>query len=213
MATLDTILMLAGIDLPNCPKTAIRLAAIQAAIEFCEKSLALTKKTTITLVDQDDDYAITGDANRRVVQVWWVKKPTADLTPLNNQQVASIKGADKQYGEPTHFYQADHTVLNVWRCPQTNNGAGLALTVNAAYAPTHAATSLNETVFERYIDALVAGAQAIRMRDIGKPWSNPNEAMSRRGQLLSAIDSARIAAMQANTTSTSRIEFVPFGFA
>ena len=211
MAVLDTITRLAQVNLPNCPAFSIRMAAIQAAIELCEKSIALRKPTTITLVEDTSEYLISGDANRRVVQIISAKKPTANLKSVNADKIREIAGSDVVTGEPTHYYQADHTVINVWRTPDAD-ADGIIVTLNVAYSPTHDATALEEPLFTRHLDALVDGVLSIRMRDSNKPWSNPQDAMMRRSTFLTAIDLARIAADQANGDSGSTIDAVRFGF-
>lgn len=176
-------------QVPGCADILAVHAIREAAIEFCERSLAAREEQaaqTLTAADLPLDVAVPTGA--RLVKVLAV---TLDGSELD---VAAWR-------------QPNPTQLTLISPPS----ASFTLALTVAYAPLRNASSVDDWLYQHYADGIAAGALARLMSMAAMPFANPELAMFKRAAFLSAIDGARIEALHQWRQSSLQMASVRFG--
>jgi hypothetical protein len=181
--------------LPDVPGVlqALALNAIrQAAIEFCEKSLAWNHEhDAVTVVANVNLYDYSKPANTVVVRPLqaWINKlePIAFKTPGQLSELLGDWRAAK--GSPSFITQVRPSQF--YLAPMPNRTIPLGLTLRIAVKPSRASTGLETYLYEDYLDAITAGAKARLFAMNKKPWANPGLAAECRADFDTKTREAR----------------------
>lgn len=158
---------------PNCFEEQARIAIRNACIDFCRDSLVLQedldpigsiKGTNTYDVDVPTGYVLT-----QILSLYYVgrrleRKSQLELEKLYTRDWQTLVGTPRAFTQftPDTFSVAmnpDETVRN-------------AFTGRIAYTPSRASTTVEDVVFERYVDDIVAGALARLMVTPDQPYSD-----------------------------------------
>lgn len=173
------------------------LAIRNACIEFCEKSLILTRDhdpVTITqgIVDYDLDPPL-GYLVVKVQKAWLENNKIDPLAPdfvrdasVYNRLFASYQSAPST---PTAYLQKDERSITVWPVPDKKYPSGL--TMRVALKPTRASTTIDDVIFEEYAEAIASGALTRLMSSAGKPYTNVQMAAVHQAKFQQGINLAR----------------------
>lgn len=196
-----------------CPNPLARSMLLRAAIRFCKESLVWSVLgDALPIVDTVSTYEIdrpTGKAALVIVRDVWAAGQ--ELTPKSMAEIAQLLPSwQTSQGSPAFYNQPSMTEIRVFPIP-VSTPAGTVVTVRAAFAPTIDATMIDADLVNRYFEPLVHGALSLLMAMPNQPWSNPSLAAYHEGEIMTAIDKARIEMLKDRTVSSSRVKPVRFG--
>lgn len=155
----------------NVPAPTMDLALVTAATSFCQDTKAIHARQPVFSTSYGvQSYTVTPPTDQRVCAARDVWVNGRHLRPWMRDQ---SPGPDDAMGQPTHFYGY-----------QTGSGFAVVLyptpddaydvIVDAAFAPVRSAASLDDNLFELWIDAIRAGALAHLHAIPGQPFSDMN---------------------------------------
>lgn len=192
MAALSAFVPLVAPFVPGAAPIAIQAAVLQAAIEFCEKTLTLqrTLASVPTVIDQGA-YTLT-QSGEVVAKLLGAK---LDGVPLGLLTPADLDDEDT----PTESVAAPCDIvltgpMQVTLTPPPSV-AGLALVVRAAMRPSQTATTVADELHERHAAAIAAGAAAWLLNQPGTAYRDADRsgktALERAGAFEAAIGAER----------------------
>ena len=178
--------------LPGCSEPLVDQVLVDAAIQFCEESLVIRQtldsfKTRVGAIEYDLD----PPTNQYIIsRVMSVNVDGTELAPIMAETVHSDFTTNQS--KPTGFYTAriDSTlVLRLTPPPD----AVYTVKVIAALRPARGATTLDDDLYNLWIEPVCESAIARAMMIPDQPFTNPAQASA---LMLSA----------AKRTATSRVE-------
>lgn len=198
--------------IPNvmgCPEPLAQQALLDAAITFCDQSLAVT-------VDLDP---ITVPVGATAVEL-----ETPDQTTIAQVLYAWY---DKQllnsvpYGQFTDIYRPNATptdytieyldeVANLRVYPAPTKAVTNGLVVRVALRPTRTATQVHDILFQRYVEGIVAGAQSILCAMPDQPFSNDARSVVMGQRARAAANQARADMMYGRSQSSLSVAMQGF---
>lgn len=185
-----------------CPVKRIKDAIMDAAVEFCRKSIIWRVQSVDDIVAGTDTYTPsvpTGAAISaiEIVTVGGIRMPmwTSPWPHSATSGGAAFYGVnqDKQ--------------VRIYPVPPENITDGLVVSIVAI--PDKTGTVIPDFLVDDYKDALVSGALASVMAIIGQPWANAQVAMYHQKMFSRAVGAARIAVMRALSTSSVSVSLRP----
>jgi hypothetical protein len=181
-------------DLPNCPTLLARNELRNAAIEFCEKTLAWNAlHDPIILIDNQREYELDTPDGARVVSVMMAWSVNGRFFPKTMLELSSILPGwlTATSSLPLYYnHVAPANTVRVYPTPYQANSS--TVTFRVAYAPTRTATEIDDDFVEANFDALCKGAKARLMLMDGKDWSKPVLGAKHEGDFKAAIVDERI---------------------
>lgn len=194
-------------DVPGAPEPVVVNAIRNACIEFCEKSLVLTRDhDPITLIQGKVDYDLEPPGGYLVVKVqkaWVDHNPITPLAPdivkdaaVYNRLFSSYQSAPSI---PRSYLQKDERTISVWPVPEKKYQNGLTLRV--ALKPTRASTEIDDVILEDYAETIAAGALSRLMVSPGKAYTNTEFAGVNQAKFISGINVARARALHGHVRS------------
>lgn len=199
-------------ELPGANELIVQQAVRSACIEFCEKSLILTRDhDPITIAQGVVDYEFdvpSGYLVTKVQRAWLNNNPLHPLAPdaVRDADVynRTYSGYQSAPSTPTHFLQKDERTISVYPVPDKAYSNGLTLRV--ALKPTRASTEVEDVVFEDYAEVIAAGALARLQMSPGKPYTDINQSGANRALFLQGINLARSRATHGNVRSSLSVQ-------
>lgn len=157
----------------GCPEPTINQALVDAAVRFCEGAKVIHQRTDpVSTQANVSTYEVDSPTQQRVGTVQDVFCNGKPLTPLVGD--ARPSPSDRT-GTPTHYYggRAD-SVFMVHLYPTPD--AAYTLQVDASFVPVRTATSLEDELLERWVEAVAVGALAQIFSIPNQPFSDPSQA-------------------------------------
>lgn len=199
-------------EVAGAPEPVVVMAIRNACIEFCEKSLVLTRDhDPVTLVPGKVDYDLEPPGGYLVVKVMRAWLDTRELNPaapdfvsdpaVYNRLFSSYQSAPST---PQVYLQKEERSITVWPVPDQRFRNGL--TMRVALKPTRASTQIEDVVFEDYAEAIGHGAVYRLMSSVGKPYSNIEMAAVHKALFDQGINVARHRALHGNTRVDLRVK-------
>lgn len=160
---------------PGCPDPTLLHHLRQAAIEFCERTLAWQQDLDpIVSVVDSQSYAMVFPAGSVLVKLlaFTVDGDEANVvTPEKGRRLAlNDSGRDVAWTD-------DRVSVKVHPTPTE---AGVVYGFKAALKPTQAATAISDSVGEHYAKEIAAGALAGLLDMASVSWADPVKAAQRR---------------------------------
>lgn len=207
MAVYEDFLSRVLIEAPGCAEVSALLAIKDSCIEFCEKSLILVRDhEPVSLKAGEVDYDLEPPAGTLVIKVmkaWVENTPIDPMFPdivrdasVYNRAFASYQPAPSV---PQRFLQKDERTVSVWPVPDKNYPNGL--TMRVALKPTRASTTVDDMLYEEYVEAIAAGALGRLLMSSGKPYTNVQAAMAHKALSNQGLNVARQRAGHGHTRS------------
>jgi hypothetical protein len=203
MKTFDDFLPYVLTDVPGCAEVVAISALNSAAIEFCEKTLVIQRDhDPVNIVAGRNDYDLDSPVAQmlvcKVMKAWY---GTRVLTPTGPDDMddPTVYNATLQGGQglPLNYIQREERVITLWPRP-TADAAG-ALTMRVALKPTRAALSVDDVLFEDWVEVIASGAKAMLQAMAAKAFTNPTLAIANQGAFLQGINRAQVRANKGNT--------------
>lgn len=200
MAALSSFLPLVAPFVPGASDIAIRNAARNAAIDFCQRTLALQRTlASVNTVASQSDYTLvqSGEVVAKLMHVTLSGEPLVAVTESELDAEPSGTTAEA----PRLALMAGPMKLRLYPTPTV---ADLPIVARAAMRPARAAASIDDDLFERYAQVIACGAAAWLASQAKKAYSNPNVAMEQRAMFNEGIAAAKVAVYNANARTRPR---------
>jgi hypothetical protein len=189
---------------PGCPQPMIINAIRNATIQLCQESSWYTyTPAAINVVATTSEYALTPPAGTLVSDILWAAYNDTPLEPKTEVQLDAV-GSDwkNETGDPVYYTLLSPRSVRVVPTPVLALTSGLKL--RYALKPTPTATTVDDTVFEEWHEAIAAGALARLLEIRDKPWTSLAEAERQLGVFLAGIQKAKTRAASSNIKRVSR---------
>jgi hypothetical protein len=193
-------------EVSGCPEIQILDAIRRSGAEFCKRTpVARVTVTVETVTDVASyDLSVLLPVGYAPDEVQRVQHPTAaDL------EASSEDDFDRKYlsepGSPRYFY-LDGNDLVLGHTPNEE----VELTVRVKVRVSEDATQLPDELYDRYREAIAAGAKKILMMMANKPWSNLQQAAIYRSEFETAIDDANLRYAKGGGSRTLRTRLQTF---
>ena len=188
-------------DVPGCTASTADNAIKNAAIEFCDRSFVyLVDHDPIDAVEDIGEYTWAPGADLKVVRaelVWYDKKP---LIPKTRDEIAAMNPYWPDWeGIPLYFIQEKLEKLIV--VPRPTAALEDAIRAKVSVKPSRSATSIDDAIWEKYLEEIASGAKAKLFAMKRKPWSDGTLATFHKQAFDDAIAKARLAAFHGHVRS------------
>lgn len=193
----------------GCPEPFAAQAVVDAAIEFCEKSLCVQATLDAAPVTAGvSQYEFDLPTQTALVQVLSAICGTRSLVPVPS---TSVTTAPSLSGTPQYFYTRDvDEVLTAFLFPTPDKSDPLGLTFRVALRPTRVATQLHSSLFDQWADAIVDGAAARIMATAGQPFTNEAKAVVLMQKFRGQVNAARLEALRGRVVSSMSVKMRSF---
>jgi hypothetical protein len=193
----------------GCPEPLARQALVDAAIDFCGKTNAVSAALDpIPVVSGVATYELDPPAQTSISLVQKVWYDDRLMKPVPYEQAGAIYNAP---GTPRYYYgeYVDESFsLTLWPTPNRNLPDGLR--VRTALMPVRDAAQLHTILFDRYVDAVVHGAIVLLASVPDEPYTDLKLAAASAAKLRAAVTAARGEALRGNVQSSMSV--MPRGF-
>lgn len=197
MASYEDFLSRVLIEVPGCPEITAIQAVRDCCIEFCEKSLILTRDhDPVTVKTGVVDYDLeppSGYLVVKVMQAWLDHNKLEPMAPdvvrdaaVYNRLFSSYQAAQST---PLRYLQKDERTISVWPVPDKNFNNGL--TMRVAIKPTRSSSNVEDVLFEDYAEPIASGAVARLMSSVGKAYSSAQGAVFHKALFTQGLNVAR----------------------
>lgn len=199
-------------EVAGAAEMVVEQAVRNAVIEFCEKSLVLTRDhDPITVKAGIVDYDLeppTGYIVVKVMKAWLENQPLDPLAPDFVREAAVYNRLFTSYqsaaSTPRAYLQKDERTISIWQVPEKDYKNGLTLRV--ALKPTRASTDVEDVIFEDYAETIASGALSRLMMSPGKPYTNAELAGAHRLMFQQGINVARSRAVHGQVRSSPSVK-------
>lgn len=186
-------------ELPSCDEVSGERAVRNACIEFCAMSLAVRfEAAQITTTANVAEYPFVPPTDTQVIQVVQVRWNGYELDPVSVDELDDRYAGDwrtKKERSPLGYTQLGRTSLLLVPVPIDTSTLDMTL----AIAPTRAAATVDDVLYNIYADTIAAGAKASLMMRPQTPYTNPQLAAANRQKFLSGVSLAKRSAYKSNT--------------
>jgi hypothetical protein len=197
-------------DVSGCPKSVMRNAVRNSAIEFCNESRAWrTQITDITTAIGTKTYSLTVPTDSEVIMVsrLLIVGDVRPLPTLSNKHLNRYKIATDN-GRPNFYNSEIPGQVSFYPTPD----AIYTGEVFCVLKPTKASLEGPDFLFNDWLDAIAAGAKARLMAMAGRPWTNVKLVKLHRATFVRGYVEARIRDAKSNVESSSDTRPQSFGF-
>lgn len=179
----------------GCPDVVAQEALVDTAIEFCEKTLVV-QQTLDPVSTQAGiiEYSLDAPTNEMVVAPVSAWYKTTLLQPVSAQEIRNVQAYSvafsPQENSPTYYFWTAPGTVGLYPIPSTSEPS--VITVRAALKPTRDATTLEDVLYDDWIDTLVAGtlARLHMMKDTN--WASADRALIHSREFRVGVQRARI---------------------
>jgi hypothetical protein len=159
-------------NVPSCPEVLAVNAVRNSCIEFCSATCWWQGDygtTAITTAQLPFDFTVANDAS--VTQILVATFDGLPLAITNIDELDSkVVGWRDATGQPRAVFQPTPGMADFYPRPAGTDSYDIFMRV--AYTPLRAATSVDSTVYEAYLEEIAAGALARLLTMPGAPWAN-----------------------------------------
>lgn len=176
-------------EVPGCEAELALQHIRRAAKDFYTRTrIKKVDLTGFSTVAGTATYALAGvPAGHVVSEMLRVARDGLPITPMNGEDRDSVyPGWEGKTDVPDYFYLLDSENLTLFATPDS----AYAITLQASVAPSNAATTVDDWVFEQHQHTLTAGALASLLAIPKKPWTDPATAGYYAGLYRSAVPDA-----------------------
>ena len=188
-------------DVPGCPQVVAANAIKNAAIQFCDRSFVyLIDHDPIAAVEDQGEYTWAPGAGLKVARPERVWYDGEELTPKTRDEIADMHAYWPDWeGTPLYFMQEKIEKLIV--VPRPTAALANAIKAKVAVKPSRDATSIDDAIWEKYLEEIASGAKARLFAMKRKPWADGQLAAYHKGVFDEAISAARLAAFKGHVRS------------
>lgn len=191
----------------GCPDPVVDQAVLDSCIEFCEKSGIVTYTTTpVAVVPPAYQVQFDLPVGTKLVQVqrMWVGSQEIFPAPTDRTDVFSftdaITGETASTSTPKYFNEVSPGTVNLIDRPLTT----VYVTAYLAIKPSRSATSVDDVLYENWIDSIVSGA-LYRLMRMNASWKDVGRAGDEYKFFLKGIADASLEATNGRTRAEDRV--------
>ena len=200
-------------ELPGAPSELLRQAVMLTASNFCVETQALDQLSDpIQLQPGQADYDMDPLSGCQPVTIKGVWTGNRELRPVTMSELFQLlpNWQSAKSSEPSFYNMVKgFGVLTVYPTPADPVSA--QLTFHAVYAPQQTGSILPDVLFDRYFDAIAAGAKARLMIQPGQTWSNPQQAVIYNRVYDATVNQARGDVLHNRVPGSIRVRPIRFG--
>lgn len=193
----------------GCPEPLAQQALLDSAIEFCRRSQVLTTTLPlITITANQADYTLTAPTDTQVDQVL---KVWYDGTLMSSAPYETATALFNPDGTPRYFfgrYAGD--VFNITLLPTPEKTITDGLMVRVSLRPTRSTAQVNDILFDRHVEGVVAGAMGILMAIPDQPFTDMKLAVAQEVKARALANNARFDAMHGRVQSSLSVRMRSF---
>lgn len=201
-------------DVPGVPDVTANQALLLSTIEFCVLTHAWDEiQDPVNLSDDENEYDIDVPQGARVVAIKNIWTTAGELTPVTMSRLQQLLPSWQiATGPVPSYYNAPDDLGSFRVYPIPTDAGGLGITLRAAYAPSLSATSVPDSVVNRYLETILCGAKHRLMATPGKGWSNAPLAVYHQQRFDDGVNRAKIDILHDKTQGSLKVKPVRFGF-
>lgn len=184
MADLSGIAKLVRLAVKGCPDLLIDDAIIDAAIEFCRETRAVTEALTVTTVIGQSSYALATSANTRANRAQRVERGTVPLEK-SSKPAFDANPALRAAGTASHYYLDDDTLV-LGPVPDKIE----ALTVSVVIEPVIGSTTVPDVLHNDWRRVIASGAKAVLLTIPKTEWQSLPDAVIENTLFTLGVESA-----------------------
>jgi hypothetical protein len=193
------------------------LVAVQAirnaCIQFCEETHYLQENLdAITGIEGIGDYDLdANDSNYKVVEIMQAYYGDQLLIPKAQEELNQIyrtSNWEDLKGNPYYYYRPRAGVMRLVTKPIITEASKLK--VKAAIAPKRASTTVDDELFERFLEYIAHGARARLYNTPNQPYYDPRTAMEYTKRFNDEMAEVRTRVYKGLTRAAAKIEFQRF---
>ena len=158
----------------------VKQCLVRAAQEFCRRTLVIQDVFTANQVAEAGEYDVDLPTQSQLLRLnaVMVGERAVALEPVVHATLpvalrGAAGGATPQVGTPTTAYFKTATGTSFWLYPLPAEDSANTITVRASYAPKLNATSLDDALYDDWLDAMSSGTLARLLATKGQPFSDP----------------------------------------
>lgn len=193
------------IDVPNCPNPVAQRALRDTLMDFCRRSQAwlVRQEFGVTIKDQSAVILELPD-NTRYVKIISLNHEDRVLTPASETMLDNqIRGWRTHKGNPKAFIEQLGGEIRVYPMPTETTVGKVAGTL--ALSPTRHATEIDQDLWDRWLEVLVAGTQYRLHQMPDRSWTNPPRSAVLMQTYETGIDDARRHSRNDHQSKPSRV--------
>ena len=161
---------------PGCPTMVVDRAVLDMARDFCTITGCLRQTVTVPVTATQDKATIPVAAGYEVVDIkaaWW---GNAALTPAQQDafDLAPVRLAASTDSKP-QYYTATASAIRLYPTPSITDAT--SLTVEVTVRPTLAATTIDDSLRDRFAVEIANGALWRVLRTPNQPFANTDLAL------------------------------------
>lgn len=183
--TWDVLHPLITPDIPGCPLEIVNRELAAVAEDFFSRTQLWRESLDAQQTVIDEPYYDITDCTT-VESVLWAKVDNLDLIHTDERFITPEFLNRK--GRPTHFWIEKETQIRLYPIPDVV----LPLDIRVVLKPSRSARGIPNFVYQRWVDAFVAGAIYRVTRIPNKEWSNSEQAAFNKNMYEQAVTNARI---------------------
>jgi hypothetical protein len=197
----------------DVPEIVAVQAIRNACIEFCEKTHYLQEKLDaisgikgIGVYDLD-----ANDSNYKVVEIMQAYYGDQLLIPKAQEELSQIYRAtnwENLGGNPYYYYRTRESEIRLVPTPSITEANKLV--VKAAIAPKRASTTVDDELFERFLEYISYGARARLYNTPNQPYFDAKTSMEYTKRFYDAIGEVRTRVYKGLTRTAVNVEFQRF---
>lgn len=189
----------------------MRLHLVDAAIQFCEETgvVRFTTDPLLTVAGQATyDLDIPGNTQLdRVHNVWVDGRPLRTPATAGADLLDAFTSTPAVVGSPAFVTVIEPNTITLVSPPKDS---GQSLVVHASLRPTRGASQLDDDLYSRWIDAVVAGTLVRICATPGQPYTDVNQVMRYSSQYTKEANRARIEANRGRMAGPTAVRSRPF---
>jgi hypothetical protein len=197
----------------DVPEVVAVQAIRNACIEFCSETHYLQENLdSMTGVEGIGDYDLdANDSNYKVVEIMQAYYGDQLLIPKAQEELNQIyrtSNWEDLKGNPYYYYRPRASVMRLVTKPIITEANKLK--VKAAVAPKRSSTTVDEEIFERFLEYIAHGARARLYNTPNQPYYDPKTAMEYTKRFNDEMAEVRTRVYKGLTRAASKIEFQRF---
>jgi hypothetical protein len=197
----------------DVPEVVAVQAIRNACIQFCEETHYLQENLdAMTGIEGIGDYDLeANDSNYKVVEIMQAYYGDQLLIPKAQEELNQIyrtSNWEDLKGNPYYYFRPRASVMRLVTKPIITEANKLK--VKAAIAPKRSSTTVDDELFERFLEYIAHGARARLYNTPNQPYYDPKTAMEYTKRFNDEMAEVRTRVYKGLTRAAARVEFQRF---